>query len=140
MGRVPGEGDREAMMDAGREEDLLGRVDDEDADVGDANMSSRGRIAGSIRLMVVDDCVFKGKGVWEVSRVTTQFRFRTPTQNYDCNAVFKSNLIDTFTIQSLCAGARTYSIAYEVGTREKIMDRRFRPKAARNTLVRLLPL
>jgi len=41
--RVPGEGDREAMMEAGRE-DLLGRVDDEGADVGEENMSSNGRI------------------------------------------------------------------------------------------------
>jgi hypothetical protein len=42
--RVPGEGDREAIMEAGRE-DLLGRVDDEGEDVGEENMSSKGRIA-----------------------------------------------------------------------------------------------
>ena len=47
--RVPGEGDREAMMEEGRE-DLLGRVDDEGADVGEENMSSKGRIA---EMMVV---------------------------------------------------------------------------------------
>ena len=41
--RVPGEGDREAMMEAGRE-DLLGRVDEEGAEVGEENMSSKGRI------------------------------------------------------------------------------------------------
>jgi hypothetical protein len=40
---VPGEGDREAIIEAGRE-DLLGRVDDEGADVGEENMSSKGRI------------------------------------------------------------------------------------------------
>ena len=54
--RVPGEGDREAMMEAGRD-DLLGRVDDEGEDVGEENMSYKGRIA---EMMVVD--LFDGKG------------------------------------------------------------------------------
>jgi hypothetical protein len=49
--RVPGEGDREAMMEAGRE-DLLGRVDDEGADVGEENMSSKGRIIAEMMMVV----------------------------------------------------------------------------------------
>ena len=95
---MPGEGDREAMMDAGREEDLLGRVDEE-GDVGEANMSSRGRI---VEMMVMirwrwrwgDDCDSR-KGVWRLIGVTTQIPVpHQPINNYDCNALRlgKSNL------------------------------------------------
>ena len=66
--RVPGEGDREVMMEAGRE-DLLGRVDDEGADVGEENMSSKGRICrddggGMIRWQ--RSSVIQGRGCGEL--------------------------------------------------------------------------
>jgi hypothetical protein len=60
--RVPGEGDREAIIEEGRE-DLLGRVDDEGEDVGEENMSSKGRIAEMMGFDGEVDGDFKEGGV-----------------------------------------------------------------------------